>query len=284
MKLYEPSTIKYLKNKYGFKFSKNLGQNFLTEGEVIEGIVESAGIIEDDLVIEIGPGIGVLTVAAAERAGKVIAIEIDRELQEILAETLQGHDNIEVIFSDVMKLDLAKLIEEERRDYKSVKVLGNLPYYITTPILMKLIESRLPVESITVMMQKEVAERIDASPGGRTYGAISVAVQYYCDVEIAMEVPKDCFMPIPKVDSAVLHLTVREKPAVAVNDEKMFFRVVKAGFSQRRKTLLNSLQTGGFSKDLIKKCLDEAGIEQTRRAETLSLEDFAKFADNFLLG
>lgn len=282
MELYNPSVIRGIKNKYRFKFSRSLGQNFLTNKEVIDGIVEGADITKEDLVIEIGPGIGVLTAAAAEKAGKVIAIEIDINLVTILGETLTEFDNVKVINENVLKLDLAKIIEEEAGDYKTVKVIGNLPYYITTAILMKLLEEKLPVESITIMMQKEVADRIKSSPGSRIYGAISVAVQYYCRVNIVEDVPKEYFMPMPKVDSAVLRLDVRKEAPVNLLDEKMFFRCIKAGFSQRRKTLLNSLTGTGFGKGVIAKCLVNAGIDGKRRAETLSLSDFAAVANELV--
>ena len=282
MELYNPSVIRGIKNKYRFKFSRSLGQNFLTNKEVIDGIVEGADITKEDLVIEIGPGIGVLTAAAAEKAGKVIAIEIDINLVTILGETLTEFDNVKVINENVLKLDLAKIIEEEAGDYKAVKVIGNLPYYITTAIIMKLLEEKLPVESITIMMQKEVAERIKAEPGSRIYGAISVAVQYYCSVNVIENVPKEYFMPMPKVDSAVLRLDVRKEAPVNLLNEKMFFRCIKAGFSQRRKTLLNSLTGTGFGKGVISKCLVNAGIDGKRRAETLSLSDFAAVANELI--
>ena len=282
MELYNPSVIRGIKNKYGFKFSRSLGQNFLTNKEVIDEIVEGADITKEDLVIEIGPGIGVLTAAAAEKAGKVIAIEIDTNLVTILGDTLAEFDNVKVINENVLKLNLAKIIEEEAGDYKAVKVIGNLPYYITTAIIMKLLEEKLPVESITIMMQKEVADRIKSSPGSRIYGAISVAVQYYCRVNIVEDVPKEYFMPMPKVDSAVLRLDVRKEAPVNLLDEKMFFRCIKAGFSQRRKTLLNSLTGTGFGKGVISKCLVNAGIDGKRRAETLSLSDFAAVANELV--
>ena len=282
MELYNPSVIRGIKNKYGFKFSRSLGQNFLTNKEVIDGIVEGADITKEDLVIEIGPGIGVLTAAAAEKAGKVIAIEIDTNLVTILGDTLAEFDNVKVINENVLKLNLAKIIEEEAGDYKAVKVIGNLPYYITTAIIMKLLEEKLPVESITIMMQKEVADRIKSSPGSRIYGAISVAVQYYCRVNIVEDVPKEYFMPMPKVDSAVLRLDVRKEAPVNLLNEKMFFRCIKAGFSQRRKTLLNSLTGTGFGKGVISKCLVNAGIDGKRRAETLSLSDFAAVANELV--
>ena len=282
MELYNPSVIRGIKNKYRFKFSRSLGQNFLTNKEVIDGIVEGADITKEDLVIEIGPGIGVLTAAAAEKAGRVIAIEIDTNLVTILGDTLAEFDNVKVINENVLKLNLAKIIEEEAGDYKAVKVIGNLPYYITTAIIMKLLEEKLPVESITIMMQKEVADRIKSSPGSRIYGAISVAVQYYCRVNIVEDVPMEYFMPMPKVDSAVLRLDVRKEAPVNLLDEKMFFRCIKAGFSQRRKTLLNSLTGTGFGKGVISKCLVNAGIDGKRRAETLSLSDFAAVANELV--
>lgn len=282
MELYNPSVIRGIKNKYRFKFSRSLGQNFLTNKKVIDEIVEGADITKEDLVIEIGPGIGVLTAAAAEKAGKVIAIEIDTNLVTILGDTLAEFDNVKVINENVLKLDLAKIIEEEAGDYKAVKVIGNLPYYITTAIIMKLLEEKLPVESITIMMQKEVADRIKSEPGSRIYGAISVAVQYYCRVNIVEDVPKEYFMPMPKVDSAVLRLDVRKEAPVNLLDEKMFFRCIKAGFSQRRKTLLNSLTGTGFGKGVISKCLVNAGIDGKRRAETLSLSDFAAVANELV--
>ncbi len=282
MELYNPSVIRGIKNKYRFKFSRSLGQNFLTNKEVIDGIVEGADITKEDLVIEIGPGIGVLTAAAAEKAGRVIAIEIDTNLVTILGDTLAEFDNVKVINENVLKLNLTKIIEEEAGDYKAVKVIGNLPYYITTAIIMKLLEEKLPVESITIMMQKEVADRIKSSPGSRIYGAISVAVQYYCRVNIVEDVPKEYFMPMPKVDSAVLRLDVRKEAPVNLLDEKMFFRCIKAGFSQRRKTLLNSLTGTGFGKGVISKCLVNAGIDGKRRAETLSLSDFAAVANELV--
>lgn len=282
MELYNPSVIRGIKNKYGFKFSRSLGQNFLTNKEVIDEIVEGADITKEDLVIEIGPGIGVLTAAAAEKAGKVIAIEIDTNLVTILGDTLAEFDNVKVINENVVKLNLAKIIEEEAGDYEAVKVIGNLPYYITTAIIMKLLEEKLPVESITIMMQKEVADRIKAEPGSRIYGAISVAVQYYCSVNVVENVPKEYFMPMPKVDSAVLRLDVRKEAPVNLLNEKMFFRCIKAGFSQRRKTLLNSLTGTGFGKGVISKCLVNAGIDGKRRAETLSLSDFAAVANELV--
>lgn len=282
MKLYEPSVIKDISNRYDFRLSRSLGQNFITDGSVIDGIVVGAGITEEDLVIEIGPGIGVLTARAAASAGRVVAVEIDGKLIPVLKETLAGYDNIRIVNSDILKTDIKGIIEEEAaRGFKGpVKIIGNLPYYITTPIIMKLLEEDVPAESITVMMQKEVADRIRSGPGSRAYGAISVAVQYYCSVEEIMKVSREVFIPRPKVDSAVLKLTVREKPSAEPADKKAFFSCVRAAFGQRRKTLLNSLM--GYldlSKGEIGAVLDEAGIDSRRRAETLSIEEFSRISD-----
>ena len=296
MDLYSPQVIKAIKQKFGFKNSKSLGQNFLTDPEVIRAIVSGADVSEKDLVIEIGPGFGVLTDEAAKHAGKVIAIEIDKDLLPVLEFTLAAHKNIEIINEDVLKIDLNELTENvikreskgERNGEKpdgvkieNVKIIGNLPYYITTPILMKLLESNLNAESITVMMQKEVAERILAEPGGKEYGALSVAVQYRTIAETVIEVPRESFFPAPKVDSEVLKLTLRDEPAVKPIDEALFFRLVKAGFSQRRKTILNSLTTSGYPKEEIADCLEAVGIDNKRRAETLSLQDFCSISDYF---
>ena len=279
MDLYSPQVIKAIKQKFGFKNSKSLGQNFLTDPEVIRAIVSGAEVSEKDLVIEIGPGFGVLTDEAAKHAEKVIAIEIDKDLLPVLEFTLAAHKNIEIINEDVLKIDLNELIDNVK--IENVKIIGNLPYYITTPILMKLLESNLNAESITVMMQKEVAERILAEPGGKEYGALSVAVQYRTIAETVIEVPRESFFPAPKVDSEVLKLTLRDEPAVKPIDEALFFRLVKAGFSQRRKTILNSLSTSGYPKEEIAACLEAVGIDNKRRAETLSLQDFCSIADYF---
>lgn len=283
MKLYAPSTIEAIKEKHRFQLSKSLGQNFITDKHVIEQIVEGAGPSEKDLVIEIGPGIGVLTAEAAQQAAKVIAIEIDSKLIPILGETLAEYDNVEVINQDILKTDLNGIIDEQRQLGNftgDVKIIGNLPYYITTPIIMHILENSIHAESITVMMQKEVADRIKASPGNKTYGAISAAVQYYCEVEQVISVPKEVFVPRPKVDSAVLKLTIRKETPVDLIDEKAFFACVKAGFGQRRKTLLNSLTgTYGLSKDEIRAILEKAGIDPVRRAETLDMNEFADIAN-----
>lgn len=280
MKLYAPSTIREIRERHGFKFSKSLGQNFLTDKNIIDKIIGAADIGEEDLVVEIGPGIGVLTAEAAQRAGKVIAVEIDRNLVPILEETLSAYPNIEIVNEDILKTDLNRIIRDT--GYKKAKIIGNLPYYITTPIIMGLLERGVRAESIVVMMQKEVAERVRSGPGSKAYGALSVAVQYYCTAEVVASVPKEVFVPAPKVDSAVLKLNIREDKPVDLLDEKMFFRCVKAGFGQRRKTLSNSLQGAcGADKEEVKRCLQALGIDERRRAETLSLKEFADIANCF---
>ena len=283
-KLYSNATIRRIKEEHNFRLSKSLGQNFLTDGNIVAKIVDSCEATEEDLVIEIGPGIGVLTAEAAEQAGKVVAVEIDKNLIPILKETLADYSNVTVGNQDILKTDVVKLIEEHGqingKAPKGVKVIGNLPYYITTPIIMKLLEDHIPCDSITIMMQKEVAERIEAGPGSKTYGALSVAVQYYCEVCYVTTVPKEVFHPHPKVDSAVLRLDLRKEKPVDLIDEDLFFEVIKGGFGQRRKTLHNAL-TGvrGIAKDRVAEVLAEAGIEANRRAETLSIEEFARIAN-----
>lgn len=284
MKLYAPSTINEIKEKHGFKLSKSLGQNFLTDKGIIDKIVEASDISPDDLVIEIGPGIGVLTAEAAMRAAKVVSIEIDKALIPILKETLREYDNVEIINNDVLKINLNEIVEQNaavnRQKIAGVKIIGNLPYYITTPIIMKILEDGVRADSITIMMQKEVADRIKAKPGSKTYGAISAAVQYYCTVESVASVPKEVFVPQPKVDSAVLRLDIRKEKPVELLDESVFFSCIKSGFGQRRKTLANSM-TGvcGLSKEQVLAALDGAGIDPVRRAETLDLTEFAKLAN-----
>lgn len=279
MKLYAPSTIKELKERHGFRFSKSLGQNFLTDKNIIDHIIEDSLIEENDLVIEIGPGIGTLTAEAAQAAAKVIAIEIDKGLIPILKETLRGYDNVTVLNQDVLKTDLKALIQEHDCGGK-VRIIGNLPYYITTPIIMKILEDQVPADSITAMMQKEVADRIKAVPGSKIYGALSVAVQYYCTVEQILSVPREVFVPQPKVDSAVLRMDVRREHPVGLTDERVFFQCIKAGFEQRRKTLLNSLTgTAGLSKEGIREILTAAEIDPARRPETLDLCEFAVIAN-----
>lgn len=278
MKLYENSSIKNIKDAHGFRFSKSLGQNFLTDKNIVDKIIQGSAIGSEDTVIEIGPGMGVITFEAACRAKKVIAIELDSSLIPILGETLSGFDNVQIINQDVLKTDLNEIINGEEAEH--VKIIGNLPYYITTPIIMKLLEDKVMAESLTIMTQKEVAGRIGAGPGTKAYGALSIAVQYYCLVEKVTDVSRNSFIPAPKVDSTVLKLKFRQQPAAAVRNEKLFFQCVRAGFGQRRKTLSNSMQTlQGVSKDLIRDSLDAAGIDPARRAETLSIEEFAKFSD-----
>lgn len=284
MKLYSPATINELKRKHGFRLSKSLGQNFLADNNIISKIIEKSNIGKQDLVIEIGPGIGVLTAAAAEAAGKVIAIEIDRNLLPVLKETLSEFNNIEIINSDVLKTDFHKILEQNSeisgQKIGGVKILGNLPYYITTPIIMKILEDRVPADSITIMLQREAADRIKAGPGTKAYGALSVAVQYYCTVTHVANAPKEIFVPQPKVDSTVIRLDIRREKPVRLNSEEAFFAVVRAGFGQRRKTLQNSLTGGlGLTKAEIAAVMRAAGIDPVRRAETLSLEEFALLAN-----
>ncbi len=280
MKLYAPSTIKDIRERHGFNFSKNLGQNFLVDKNIIDQIIDESYITEEDLVIEIGPGVGVLTAEAAAQAGRVVAVEIDTSLIPILEETLAMYDNVTVVNKDILKTDLKELINEYGTG-GGVKIIGNLPYYITTPIIMKILEEDVAVDSITIMMQKEVADRIKAAPGSKIYGALSAAVQYYCTIEQIATAPKEVFVPRPKVDSAVLRLDVRKERPVELLDEKIFFQCIKSGFEQRRKTLLNSLTgTAGLAKDAIREILEDAGIEATRRIETLDLQELADLANS----
>ena len=278
-KLYSPAKMAQLRAKHDFRHSKSLGQNFLSDKNIIDAIIEGSEIGAEDLVIEIGPGMGVLTAAAAECASRVVAVEIDRHLIPILTETLENYDNVEIINADVMKTDLSEVVEKYRTLGK-VRIIGNLPYYITTPIVMKLLEERVPADSITIMMQKEVADRIKASPGSKTYGALSVAVGFYCTVRHIANAPKEVFVPRPKVDSTVIRLDVRQERPVDLVDEKLFFETIKKGFGQRRKTLLNSL-TGirGMSKESIAAVLADCGIDSRRRAETLSMSECADLAN-----
>lgn len=280
MKLYAPSTIRDIKERYGFKLSKSLGQNFLTDKNIIDKIIEATQITGEDLVIEIGPGIGVLTAEAAQLAAKVVAVEIDQNLIPILRETLGGFDNVEIIHQDVLKTDLNQIIQSS--GCRHARIIGNLPYYITTPIIMALLENHVMADSITIMMQKEVADRIKSQPSSKSYGALSVAVQYYCTVDSVAIVPKEVFVPVPKVDSAVLRLNIRREKPVELVDEEMFFRCIKAGFGQRRKTLSNSLMgIGSVTKEDVKAALAACGIDEKRRAETLSLDEFADLANYF---
>ena len=265
--------------KHNFKFSKSLGQNFLIDTNVIDRILEGARVQEGDYVIEVGPGIGTLTKEMGRTAEKVVAIEIDKTLIPILEETLADFPNIEVINQDILKVDVQELVKEKLNG-GPVKLIANLPYYITTPIVMKFLEEDIPVTDIVVMVQKEVADRMNAKPNTKDYGALSVAVQYYCDTEIVAKAPRHMFMPQPNVDSTVIGLHVREEKKYNVDNEDIFFKTVKASFGQRRKTLLNSLGGLGFlSKDQIKIALQEANIDEKRRGETLSIEEFASLSN-----
>ena len=279
MDLTSPRVIRSIQEKFGFTFKKGLGQNFLTSRDVLNEIVEAAE--PEDGVIEIGPGFGVLTQELAKSSEKVVTIEIDERLIDVLDYTLSDYDNVKIVNKDVLKTDLKKLIQEEF-DGRKVSVAANLPYYITTPIITKLLEEKLPIKSIVVMVQKEVALRLAAKEGSKDYGAISVLCQYYTEPTVVTKVPASLFVPPPKVDSAVLKLEIREKPAVDVLDEKMFFKVVKASFAQRRKTLLNCL-CSGFSvpKAQISSLLEGIDILPSRRGETLSIEEFKKISDVF---
>lgn len=278
MKLYSPSEIKEIRNRFGFRNSKSLGQNFLTDKNIIDRIIEGSGIGPEDLVIEIGPGIGVITREAAKAAKKVIAIEIDTDLLPILQYTLEDLDNVEIVNQDILKTDLKELIEKEDFTGK-VRIIGNLPYYITTPIIMKLLEEDIGAESITVMIQKEVADRLKAAPGKKECGAISLMVQYFAEVNEIVRVPKTVFIPQPKVDSTVLRLDVRHEKPIETEDEEYLFKVIKAGFAQRRKTIANSLSViGDVSREEILKALKTAGIDPVRRGETLDLREYAELA------
>ena len=276
------NTIEVLQ-KYGFVFQKRFGQNFLIDTHVLEKIIHASEITKDDFVLEIGPGIGTMTQYLAEAAGQVAAVEIDSALIPILKDTLKDWDNVTVIHGDILKTDIQKLAREKNQG-RPIKVVANLPYYITTPIIMRLFESHVPVASITVMVQKEVADRMQTGPGSKDYGALSLAVQYYARPEIVANVPPNCFMPRPKVGSAVICLRKHEAPPVQVEDEKLMFRLIRASFNQRRKTLVNSLKNSAelsYSKDQIEKCMEKCGFSMTLRGEALTLKQFADLANAF---
>ncbi|MCM3570814.1 16S rRNA (adenine(1518)-N(6)/adenine(1519)-N(6))-dimethyltransferase RsmA [Neobacillus mesonae] len=278
-----PVRTRAILERYGFSFKKSLGQNFLIDTNILKKIVSFAGLTEESGAIEIGPGIGALTEQLARTSGKVVAFEIDQRLLPILADTLAPYDNVKVIHNDVLKADVMGVMEEEFPDTKDVMVVANLPYYVTTPIIMRLLEEQLPIRGIVCMLQKEVADRISAAPGSKDYGSLSIAVQYYTKAETVMIVPKTVFVPQPNVDSAVIRLTRRENPAVNVKDEHFFFQVTKASFAQRRKTLLNNLTSqlpdGKQKKAEIIKALETSGVDPARRGETLSLEEFARLSN-----
>lgn len=264
-----------LVKKHGFKFTKSLGQNFLIDDNIVDKIVAGAGIGPGDKIIEVGPGIGTLTREMASRAEALMAVEIDKNLIPILADTLGDYDNVKIVNEDIIKADIRGLIDENLSG-GPVKLVANLPYYITTPIIMRFLEENINVTDIVVMVQKEVAERMNAQPGGKDFGALSVAVQYYCDTEIVVKVPRHLFVPQPNVDSIVIALRIRPERKYKVDDEDLYFKVVKAAFGQRRKTLLNSISSmGNLAKDQVKEALEEAGIDPKRRGETLSLDEFA---------
>ena len=283
MRIADYSVTKAVLERHGFTFKKSFGQNFLTDTNILQKIVDTAEIDDQVNVIEIGPGIGALTEFLAERAAQVMAFEIDHRLVPILADTLRDFDNVTVVNEDILKVDLAQHIQNFKNPDLPIKVVANLPYYITTPILMHLIESGIPFSEFVVMMQKEVADRISAKPNSKAYGSLSIAVQYYMTAKVAFIVPRTVFVPAPNVDSAILKMVRRPEPAVAVEDEKFFFKVSKASFTHRRKTLWNNL-TGYFGKtDEIKgeltKALDQAGLSPSVRGEALGLEEFASLAD-----
>ena len=267
--------------KYHFNFQKKFGQNFLIDTTVLDRIISSAEITKEDCVLEIGPGIGTMTQYLAERAGSVVAVEIDKALIPILEETLQDYDNVTVINDDILKVDINRLVEEKNGG-RPIKVVANLPYYITTPIIMGLFESRVPLKSITIMVQKEVADRMQVGPGTKDYGALSLAVQYYAKPEIVANVPPNCFIPRPNVGSAVIRLTRYEGPPVQVKDEKKMFALIRASFNQRRKTLVNGLGNAGLpgiTKESAAAALAQMGLSPTVRGEALTLEQFARLSD-----
>lgn len=274
------NTIEVLQ-KYRFNFQKKFGQNFLIDTHVLDKIIDASGVTEDDFVLEIGPGIGTMTQYLCERAREVVAVEIDKNLIPILSDTLKNYSNVTVINEDILKLDICKLAEEKNQG-KPIKVVANLPYYITTPIIMGLFESHVPIDSITIMVQKEVAERMQEGPGSKEYGALSLAVQYYAKPEIVANVPPNCFMPRPNVGSAVIRLTRHEKPPVEVEDEKLMFRIIRASFNQRRKTLANGLNNSPeihLPKEVIQESIVSLGVPENIRGEALSLEQFAELSN-----
>jgi 16S rRNA (adenine1518-N6/adenine1519-N6)-dimethyltransferase len=284
MKLSNPKELKAVIERHGFSFSKSLGQNFLIDQNILDKIIIGSGINKDWGVLEIGPGAGTLTRELAASAKKVVAIEIDKSLIPLLEDTLSDCGNAEVICDDVMKVDLCALIEEKFLDMP-VAVVANLPYYITTPIIMNFLENQIPVKSLTVMIQKEVADRMVASPGGKDYGALSAAVQFYTDPTIVCRADPHCFMPQPKVESIVVNLSVLEQPRVSVSDREFMFRVIRSAFGQRRKTLLNALSKSPYlsiDKNKILQAIELAGLDTSIRGERLSLEDFARLSDALL--
>lgn len=269
-----PEVVHYICKRFDIKMSKKLGQNFLIKRGIVDEIVHAAELTLGEPVLEVGPGIGTLTQGLAQSGADVTAIELDRRLLEVLDTTLASYDNVRIVHGDVLKLDVPTIM-----NHKPFKVVANLPYYITTPIIMSLLESKLPIERLVVMVQKEVALRMVAKPGTKDYGALSVAVQYYTEPDIVLDVPPKSFLPAPAVTSSVIRCVLRDKPPVDVIDEKLFFRVVKAGFAQRRKTFANTMKTTGLSKDRIEELLAKANIDGQRRGETFTLQEFADVAN-----
>lgn len=271
---------KFILKKYHITANKNYGQNFLIDENIVSQIVESADISKEDLVIEIGPGLGTLTSRLIEKAGKVICIELDQKMLGILEDRFSLYENFELIHDDVLKVDLKSLLDENLKEFKIAKVVANLPYYITTPIIMKLLEDKLPLESITVMVQKEVAERLTETPGGKNSGAITYSIYYYTEPSLVVSVPNSCFIPSPKVDSSVIHLALLKEPRTLPMNEDLFFKIIKTAFLQKRKTLLNTLLIGKFgSRDFLEKMLTDLGIDLKIRGEKLSLEQFKEISD-----
>ena len=269
-----PEVVHYICKRFDIKMSKKLGQNFLIKRGIVDEIVHAAELTPGEPVLEVGPGIGTLTQGLAQSGADVTAIELDRRLLEVLDTTLASYDNVRIVHGDVLKLDVATIM-----NHKPFKVVANLPYYITTPIIMSLLESKLPIERLVGMVQKEVALRMVAKPGTKDYGALSVAVQYYTEPDIVLDVPPKSFLPAPAVTSSVIRCVLRDKPPVDVIDEKLFFRVVKAGFAQRRKTFSNTMKTTGLSRDRIEELLGKANIDGQRRGETFTLQEFADVAN-----
>ncbi|MGE7921006.1 16S rRNA (adenine(1518)-N(6)/adenine(1519)-N(6))-dimethyltransferase RsmA [Viridibacillus sp. NPDC093762] len=278
-----PLRTQEILKKYGFSFKKSLGQNFLIDPNILRNIVSYADLTEDSVAIEVGPGIGALTEHLARSAGQVVSFEIDQRLLPVLEDTLSPYDNVKVVHSDILKANVAEELSSEFAKYKDIMVVANLPYYVTTPILLKLLMEKLPIRGMVVMMQKEVADRISANPGTKAYGSLSIAIQYYMKAEVVMTVPKTVFMPQPNVDSAVIRLTRHAEPPVHVIDEEFLFEVSRSSFAQRRKTILNNLQSqlpkGKEKKEQIMEALDECGIDPTRRGETLSIIEFGQLAN-----
>ena len=276
-----PGATKEIINKYSFAFQKKFGQNFLIDSNILENIISAAGITKNDFVLEIGPGIGTMTQYLCEAARQVVAVEIDKMLIPILRDTLSEYNNVEVINKDVPKVDI-KSLAEEKNNGKPIKVVANLPYYITTPIIMGLFESGVPIESITIMVQKEVADRMQTGPGSKDYGALSLAVQYYAEAQVVLNVSSNCFMPRPNVDSAVIKLTKHKIPAVEVLDEALLFKLIRASFNQRRKTLVNGLKNSSeldFSKEQILEAIHSIGKDENIRGEKLTLSEFAMLSN-----